>query len=121
MKNEILILILIGVFLYGCGVSSGKRKASVQADFGITAADKGLWKEAIYRWKKALEIEPENAKYHNNLAVAYEANQEYKSAARQYRKALELAPDNEKIGNNYERFLEHHKDFGNSSSADHSD
>ncbi len=39
---------------------------------GVWAAEHDMWDEAIFRWKKALEENPDAAILHNNLAVAYE-------------------------------------------------
>jgi hypothetical protein len=40
-----------------------------QIAFGIWAAEKDLWEEAIFRWKKVLAENPDSVGAHNNLAV----------------------------------------------------
>ncbi len=74
-------------------------------DLGIKAAKLKLWKEALYRFKRAAELRP-TAEAYNNLAVAYEAVGDFKRAEECYRKALKMAPQNEKIRANYAIFLE---------------
>jgi Flp pilus assembly protein TadD len=49
-----------------------RSDAKKQVEFGISVAQKGLWREAIYRWERATEIDPTYAAAHNNLAIAYE-------------------------------------------------
>jgi len=75
-----------------------------QLKFGVEAAQHGLWDEAIFRWKKAVEVEPNSAAAHNNLAVAYEAKGLFEKAEIEYRKALQLSPENENIQSNYQKF-----------------
>ncbi len=74
-------------------------------DLGIKAAKLKLWKEALYRFKRAAELKP-TAEAYNNLAVAYEALGDFKKAEECYKKALKLEPNNSKIRANYAIFLE---------------
>jgi len=67
-------------------------------------AQQGSWKEAQYRFERALVATPRNGRVLNNLAVAYENNGRYEKAEQAYLQALEYSPDNEKIRVNYERF-----------------
>ncbi|MGH9319351.1 MAG: tetratricopeptide repeat protein [Vicinamibacteria bacterium] len=80
--------------------------AKRQVSFGIEVAQLGLWKEAVYRWSKAVEMDPENASARNNLAVAYEQTGEFDQANQEYERALELEPNNIYIRQNYELFRE---------------
>lgn len=82
------------------------QQAKVQVSFGIDVARIGLWKEATYRWEKAVELDPKNASARNNLAVAYEQSGEFDQANAEYEKALEIEPDNTYIRQNYELFRE---------------
>ena len=43
-----------------------------EVEFGIAVAQRGLWREAIYRWERAVQIDATYAAAHNNLAIAYE-------------------------------------------------
>ena len=65
-----------------------------QVAFGINVAQRGLWREAIYRWEKAVEIDPTYAAAYNDLAIAYEHEGQLDKARKAYEKALELEPNN---------------------------
>ena len=84
--------------------SRGDAKKPVE--FGIQVAQKGLWREAIYRWERATQIDPSYAAALNNLAIAYEHEGELAKARSAYEKALELEPGNALIKQNYELFRE---------------
>jgi len=77
-------------------------------DFGITVAQRGLWREAIYRWEKATELDPTYASAFNNLAVGYEHEGQMDKARQAYEKAIALAPKDQQIRQNYELFREIH-------------
>lgn len=64
----------------------------------------GNWREAIYRWKKALESDPDNPRLHNNLAVGYETIGEWELAGEEYSKALALGSSSKEIRENYALF-----------------
>ncbi len=80
--------------------------AKKQVEFGISVAQRGLWREAIYRWERATQIDPTYAAAHNNLAIAYEHEGDLSKARAAYEKALELEPGNAMIKQNYELFKE---------------
>ena len=80
--------------------------AREQVEFGIAVAQKGLWKEAVYRWKRATEIDPTYAEAYNDLAIAYEYEGSFDQAREAYEKALSLDPNNATIQENYDLFRE---------------
>ena len=82
------------------------KQSKEQVAFGIQVAELGLWKEAVYRWAKAVELDPKNASARNNLAVAYEQTGAFDQANAEYERALELVPSNNYIRQNYELFRE---------------
>lgn len=89
-------------------LSSGGSRSTIQkqVEFGIESAQRGLWNEAIFRWKKSLKINPYSPILHNNLAVAYETLGRYEEAAKEYEKALEFGRNRFKdIRENYEQFM----------------
>ena len=55
--------------------------------FGTDMARQGNWREAIFRWKRALALDPDNARLRNNMAVAYESLGEYDKADAEYKAA----------------------------------
>ncbi len=86
--------------------ADARSDAKAQVEFGIEVAQRGLWREAIYRWERATLIDPAYAAAHNNLAIGYEHEGELDKARAAYDKALELEPGNEFIIQNYELFKE---------------
>ena len=86
--------------------ADARSDSKAQVDFGIKSAQKELWSEALYRWKRAVEIDPTYAAAHNNLAIAYEHNGQFDEARVAYEKALELEPNNVLIKQNYDLFRE---------------
>ena len=86
--------------------ADAREDARAQVDFGIDVAQRGLWREAIYRWERAVEIDPTYAAAYNDLAVAYEHEGQLDKARKAYEKAIELEPSNAQIRQNYELFKE---------------
>jgi Tfp pilus assembly protein PilF len=80
--------------------------ARKHVEFGIQVAQRGLWREAIYRWEQATKIDPSYPAAFNNLAVAYEQEGDFEKARKAYERALELDPENQLIRQNYELFRE---------------
>ena len=80
--------------------------AKAQVEFGIRVAQKKLWREAIFRFEKAIEVDPTYPEAWNNLAIAYEEQGKFADADRAYTKALKLDPGNLLIQQNYEQFKE---------------
>src|SRR5262245_56629090 len=86
--------------------ADARSDAKAQVEFGINVAQRGLWREAIYRWEKAGELDPTYAEAYNDLAIAYEHEGQLDKARKTYGKALELEPNTPQIRQNYERFKE---------------
>jgi Tfp pilus assembly protein PilF len=83
-----------------------RSDARAQVDFGIEVAQRGLWKEAIYRWERAIELDPTYAAAWNNLAIGFERAGRLGEALEAYENALDLEPNNLAIEQNYDLFLE---------------
>lgn len=102
-----LLLILLTVALWTTPVLADARgDAKAQVDFGIKVAQRGLWREAIYRWKRASQLDPTYAAAFNNLAIGYEHEGKLDQARDAYEKALAVEPDNVLIRQNYDLFKE---------------
>jgi Tfp pilus assembly protein PilF len=99
----VLLLALAGLPAWA---ASAKDEARAQVQFGIEVAQRGLWKEALYRWEKAVELDPKYVAAYNNLAVAYEHEGQFEKARRAYETALSLDPKNSYVKQNYEYFKE---------------
>jgi Flp pilus assembly protein TadD len=82
------------------------QSAGDELRFGIDVAKRGLWGEALFRFEKAVALEPENAQALNNLAVALEQQGEFDRARAAYEKALGLKPNDVYIQQNYDLFRE---------------
>src|SRR5689334_21237013 len=107
MRFHFVLLALLLTMTAAAPLAADARSdAKKQVDFGIAVAQKGLWREAIYRWERATEIDPTYAAAHNNLAIAYEHEGELDKARASYEKALKLDPNNTYIKQNYELFKE---------------
>ena len=90
----------------GCAHRSDLTRPEAQDNFGVRMAKMNLWREAMFRFRRAVEIEPSNAMAHNNLAVAYEANGDFDNARKEYLEALKLDRSNAYIQKNYSRYVE---------------
>jgi len=86
--------------------ADAKSDAKAQVEFGINVAQRGLWREAIYRWEKATQIDPTYVAAYNDLAIGYEHEGQLDKARKAYEKALQLDPNNSQIRQNYELFKE---------------
>jgi Flp pilus assembly protein TadD len=86
--------------------ADARSDARSQVEFGIDVAERGLWREALYRWERAVELDPTYAAAYNDLAIAYEHEGQFAKARRAYEKALELEPNNMQIRQNFELFKE---------------
>jgi Tfp pilus assembly protein PilF len=106
-SSRVITLAAVGLLVSAVPARADARgDAKAQVAFGIDVAQRGLWREAIYRWEKAVELDPGYAAAFNDLAVAYEHEGELQKARKAYDKALELDPNNTEIRQNYELFKE---------------
>ena len=107
MRKSLVLGVLVVALLAITAEAAGPRKeAEAQVQFGIEVAQNGLWKEALYRWEKAVELDPTYAAAFNNLAVAYEHEGQFEKARQAYTKALALEPNNVSIKQNFDYFKE---------------
>lgn len=93
--------------------SGGTRSAAVgastsgdQLNFGTQMAQRGLWSEALFRFRQASRLEPQSGKALGNVAVALEALGRFDEAVTTYEEALRLEPSNADLKRNQSRFLE---------------
>jgi tetratricopeptide (TPR) repeat protein len=90
----------------GCAHHADVTRESTQTDYGVSMAKMSLWREAMFRFKRAVQMNPGDPMAHNNLAVAYEANGDFENARHEYLEALRLDRSNDYIKKNYSRFVE---------------
>jgi len=99
--------ILFALLLVPCAAAAEDRgSAKSQVEFGIQVAQSGLWREALYRWERAVDLDPSYAPAWNNLAVAYEQAGQFDDARKAYETAIKLDPKNMLIRQNYDLFKE---------------
>jgi len=102
MRKISIVLIFLSIAVFttsGCAPSMQTN----QIRFGIKAAESNLWDEALFRWEKALEADPNDAAAYNNLGVAYERKGLWQEAEKAYLQALKLAPNNKYIKYNHQK------------------
>lgn len=85
--------------------------ADDQLAFGVKMAKRGLWSEALFRFRQAEKTQPDNPRVLNNLAVAYEAVGLFDEALETYKAALKADPANKELRRNYARFIEFYQAF----------
>ena len=97
------------VSLSGCAsTSKDAATAADQKAYGARMAQRGFWREALFRFERATKLAPDDPEILNNLAVASEAVGETARALAAYKRALELRPDDARIKRNYARFAEYY-------------
>jgi tetratricopeptide (TPR) repeat protein len=109
MRNIVraLVLLLALSLIAGCGTRRlDMTLPESQVRVGVRAAQDNLWREALFRFQRAVELSPQSAAAYNNLAVAYEGTGEFEKARAAYMEALRLDRSNEHIQRNYSRFVE---------------
>jgi Flp pilus assembly protein TadD len=106
MLRRIFGFIAVALLIASTAFADQRSEARQQVDFGIKVAQAGLWNEALYRWQKAVEIDPTYAAAWNNLAIAYEHEGRFDDARKAYEKAIELDPKNLMIRQNFDLFKE---------------
>jgi Flp pilus assembly protein TadD len=107
LDRKILQILALLVFGASCAHRQADlRKPSAQDNFGVQMARMNLWREALFRFQRAVDIDPADAMARNNLAVAWEANGDFDKARKEYLEALKLDRSNQYIQKNYSRFVE---------------
>lgn len=96
---------LVGAFATPV-LADQRSDAKAQVQFGISVAQKGLWKEATDRWERATKTDPTYAAAWNNLGIGYEQLGRFDDARKAYEKAMELDPGNTFYKSNYDLFRE---------------
>ncbi len=103
MKRALVLLLLL---LVPGPLLAADKHSRQQVKFGIDVAQQGMWREALFRFERAVELDPQNPSALNNLAVALEQMGEFQDARENYERALELKPDDLYIQQNYDLFRE---------------
>jgi tetratricopeptide (TPR) repeat protein len=104
------LLLVLPLAACGGGQKSNAN-AATQLSFGVNMARRGLWQEALFRFREAERLDPRNPHVENNLGVAYEAAGDFDHALEYYKKAITLAPESREVKANYTRFVEFYQGF----------
>ena len=80
------------LFVASLAAADDRSAAKEQVEFGIKVAQNGLWREALYRWERAVQLDASYAEAWNNLAVAYEHAGRFEDARKAYETAIKLDP-----------------------------
>ncbi len=86
----------------------GKGKADQHNERGIELADRGWVDEAAKEFRKAIELDPDGAHAHDNLATVLAEKKQYKEALTEYLTALRLEPESATAHYNLACFLSTH-------------
>ena len=106
MTRKMIPTLALIVFASACSHHQDLTRPQTQDNFGVQMARMNLWREALFRFQRAVDINPSDAMAHNNLAVAWEANGDFEKARKEYLEALKLDRANQYIQKNYSRFVE---------------
>jgi tetratricopeptide (TPR) repeat protein len=106
MRRQLLTCGIAVLLFVPAALANERSDAKTQVEFGIKVAQNGLWNEALYRWQKAVQLDPSYAAAWNNLAIAFEHEGRFEEANQAYEKALQLDPKNLLIRQNYDLFKE---------------
>lgn len=99
----LFFLITLALLALGCSPLQHHATMDQYNEFAIKAAELQLWNEAVFRWERVIEIDPQYAQAHNNLGVAFEALGKTDEAIEAYKRAAELNPTNKFFRFNYRR------------------
>ena len=105
-----VVICLLAIVLGG-GKKPPPNTAASQLAFGVEMAKRGLWSEALFRFKQAKRLDPGNSRIMNNMAVAYEALGNFEKALDFYQSAIKDDPTNKELKRNYSRFVEFYRAF----------
>lgn len=100
MRTLIILAICLSLGLNFCSVKNERA----EFNFANQLAQKGLYKEALMRYKRVQDAGENSAAIHNNMAVALEALGKTGEAEKEYQKALAISPNNYQIKNNFDNF-----------------
>ena len=106
MRAQAVFLVIAVLLVVSPASAQDRDNAKEQVEFGIKVAQTGLWREAQYRWERAVQLDPTYSEAWNNLAIAYEHAGRFDDARKAYETAIKLDPKNVMIQQNYELFKE---------------
>lgn len=114
-RHRTISLVAMITLLLTAAAAQGAPKDPANADdqlaFGVKMAKRGLWSEALFRFKQAQSRRPGDPQVLNNIAVAYEALGNFEKALDHYQQAIKADRNNSELKRNYSRFIEFYRAF----------
>jgi tetratricopeptide (TPR) repeat protein len=107
----IFATLILAVGWVGAASGAKKPEAEDQLSFGVAMAKRGLWNEALFRFRMANQANPNDSRILNNMAVAFEAVGRFEEALASYQRALRADPNSRDLKKNYSRFIEFYQGF----------
>ena len=90
---------------------SARGDAKEEMKFGLNAAKRGYWLEALSRYERANELVPGRVNVLNNIAIALEAAGRFEEALVTYETAIEIAPNDRVLRRNFTQFREFYDEY----------
>lgn len=99
--NKLILILLVPLFSTGCSTV----KSSISYTEGTEALQAGQYDTAIAHLERAVALDPEVARNHNNLASAYFAKGRIRDGWTHVRKAVIYAPRDQSGQMNFGRYF----------------
>jgi tetratricopeptide (TPR) repeat protein len=97
---------------------SARGEAKEEMKYGLNAAKRGYWLEALSRYERANELVPGQVNVLNNIAVALEAAGRFEEALVTYEIAVEIAPNDRVLRRNFSQFKQFYDEYVSPSPPD---
>lgn len=107
----LIALLALGIGAVAVPVSAAEDVAHKQLAYGVKMARRGLWSEALFRFRQAAKLQPNDPHILNNLAVSMEAVGLFDEALEVYQRGLKADPGDPDLRQNYARFVEFYQSF----------
>ena len=84
---------LAALLVLGMGCESRQKTAKEHFEQGWVYAEKGLWDEAVFEFKEAVRLSPDDAKAHHSFGVALARKGFWDKALVEFKEAIRLEPE----------------------------
>jgi len=110
MKYRVVVALIMGLLLAGCGASSTrevnpKQAAEANAELGLQYMLNGQYEVAMEKLKRALDFDSSNAHANHYMAELYNRLGRFDDAEKYYHRAVREADHDSLLNNNYGAFL----------------
>jgi tetratricopeptide (TPR) repeat protein len=103
-----LIFIILVSLISSPSLAGDKAKSEAKEEmkWGVKAAKRGYWLEALTRFEHANQLVPNQSHVLNNIAVALEASGRFEEAMVTYETAIAVTPNDRVLQRNFSQFKE---------------